>query len=122
MKKVCKIRIYPNKSQIKLINETLGCCRYIQNLYIDYNIRIYKEEERFISGYEFSKIINKLKKTNERYYWLSNYSSKAIKDAIKNGEKSFKKFFKNKKTCTCNKRIETNWKNNSCKTILSREL
>ena len=97
MKKVCKIRIYPNESQINLINETLGCCRYVQNMYIDYNIKIHKEEERFISGYEFSKIINKLKKTSDKYYWISNYSSKAIKDAIMNGEKSFKKFFKNKK-------------------------
>lgn len=93
MKKVSKIRIYPNKSQIDLINETLGCCRYIQNLYIEYNIKIYQEEKRFMTGYEFSRIINKLKKSSDNYSWICNYSSKAIKDAIMIGEKSFKKFF-----------------------------
>ena len=84
MKKVCKIRIYPNNSQIKLINETLGCCRYVKNLYIEYNQKIYNEEGRFISGYDFSKIINKLKKTSNTYSWIYKYSSKAIKDAIPN--------------------------------------
>ena len=94
MKKVCKIRIYPNNSQIKLINETLGCCRYVKNLYIEYNQKIYNEEGRFISGYDFSKIINKLKKTSNTYSWIYKYSSKAIKDAIMNEEKAFKRFFK----------------------------
>ena len=96
MVKVCKIRCYPNKSQTKLINETLSCCRYIQNLYIEYNEKIYEKEKRFISGYEFSRIINKLKKNEPRYYWINNYSSKAIKDSIMNEEKAFKKFFKKK--------------------------
>lgn len=94
MKKVCKIRIYPNNSQIKLINETLGCCRYVKNLYIEYNRKIYNEEGRFVSGYEFSRIINKLKKTSDTYSWIYKYSSKAIKDAIMNEEKAFKRFFK----------------------------
>lgn len=96
MIKVCKIRCYPNQSQIKLINETLSCCRYIQNLYIEYNKKIYEREKRFISGYEFSRIINKLKKKEPKYYWINNYSSKAIKDSIMNGENSFKSFFKKK--------------------------
>nr|DAS49822.1 MAG TPA: endonuclease [Caudoviricetes sp.] len=94
MKKVCKIRIYPNHSQITTIQETLGCCRYIKNLYIDYNQKRYKESGEFISGYAFSKIINKLKKTSNQFEWISNYSSKAIKDAIMEEEKAFKKFFK----------------------------
>lgn len=94
MIKVCKIRIYPNQSQIKLINDTLGCCRFVKNFYIEYNKRVYKEEGKFVSGYDFSKIINKLKKTSSEYSWICNYSSKAIKDAIMCEEKSFKSFFK----------------------------
>ena len=94
MNKVYKLRIYPNKSQIKLINETLGCCRYISNLYIDYEKDYYDKTGEFLSGYSFSKIINKLKKTSDSYSWISNYSSKAIKDAIMNTEKAFKNFFK----------------------------
>ena len=96
MKKVCKIRFYPNKSQVRLIDGTLGCCRYVSNQYIAYNEKMYAEGHPFITGYDFSRIINKLKKNEPGYMWMSQYSSKAIKDAIMQTEKSFKKFFKKK--------------------------
>ena len=95
--KSIKLRIYPNKSQIKIINGTLGCCRYIYNKYIEYNIELYKTFNKFIDGYEFSKYINWLKKNDSEYEWIKKYSSKAIKDAIMNADKSYKRFFNNKK-------------------------
>ena len=97
MIKTVKLRIYPNKLQIKIINGTLGCCRYIYNKYIESNIESYKTSGKFISGYDFSKYINWLKKDNDDYEWIKKYSSKAIKDTIMDAEKSFKRFFKNKK-------------------------
>lgn len=60
MKKVCKIRMYPNKTQIDKINEILSACRYVQNLYIEYNIKRYDEYGEFLTGYQFAKIITKL--------------------------------------------------------------
>lgn len=97
MIKTIKLRIYPNKSQISIIHGTLGCCRYIYNKYIESNISSYKTSNKFISGYEFSKYINWLKKNNDDYEWIKKYSSKAIKDTIMHAEKAFKRFFKNKK-------------------------
>lgn len=97
MIKTIKLRIYPNKSQIKIINSTLGCCRYIYNKYIEYNKTSYKTSNKFISGYDFSKYINWLKKNDSDYEWIKKYSSKAIKDTIMNAEKAFIKLFKNKK-------------------------
>jgi len=97
MKKICRIRFYPNQSQIHCIDGTLGCCRYIQNKYIEYNTKSYEERNEFISGYDFSKMINKLKKNEPEYEWISKYSTKAISDAILNEEKAYKKFFKTKK-------------------------
>ena len=96
MYKVCKIRIYPNKAQIGIITKTLGTCRYVYNLYLEYNQKIYKEKGEFLSAYEFSKILNKLKKNEPRYQWISDVSSKAIKDTIMTAEKAFKRFFKKK--------------------------
>ena len=95
MKKVCKIRIYPNKTQESIINRTLGACRFIYNKYIEYNLNYYKEFGKFLSGYDFSKILTELKKTEE-FSWLNQISSKAIKDSIMTCEKSYKKFFKKK--------------------------
>ena len=96
MYKVCKIRIYPNKAQIGIITKTLDTCRYVYNLYLEYNQKIYKEKGEFLSAYEFSKILNKLKKNEPRYQWISDVSSKAIKDTIMAAEKAFKRFFKKK--------------------------
>lgn len=97
MKKVCKIRFYPNKTQIKIINETLGACRFVYNKFLEFNIKAYHDGKSFISGYDFSKKLNKQKKTNLDYMWLSDYSSKAIKDEIMTAEKAYKRFFKEKK-------------------------
>ena len=93
MIKVCKIRIYPNKTQEKIIFRTLGACRYVYNLYLDYNKKKYDESSEFLSGYDFAKILTKLKKEDERYDWLNDISSKALKDSIMNAEKAFKFFF-----------------------------
>lgn len=96
MIKVCKIRIYPNSSQLSLIYGTLGCCRFIKNLYIEKNRDYYEETGKFLSAYDFSKWINMMKKRSEKYEWITKYSSKAIKDAIINEERAFKAFFKKK--------------------------
>ena len=96
MIKTVKLRIYPNKSQINIINGTLGCYRYIYNKYIEFNIISYKTSGKFVFGYDFSKYINWLKKNDKEYEWIKRYSSKAIKDTIMNAENAFKRFFKEK--------------------------
>ena len=97
MKKVCKIRIYPNKTQESIINRTFGACRFIYNKYLEYNLNYYKETGKFLSGYEFSKILTQLKKTEE-FSWLNEISQKAVKDSFMICEKSYKKFFKKKQS------------------------
>ena len=97
MIKSIKLRIYPNKTQLKIINDTLGACNFAKNKYLEYNINNYKKGEKFISGNEFSKIINKLKKEDSKYSWINGISSKAIQHAIMDKEKAYKSFFKNKK-------------------------
>ena len=94
MIKVYKLRIYPNKTQINIINKTLGACRWIWNKYIEYNQKVYDEKGVFLSAYEFSKTLTQLKKTTEEFSWLNEISQKAVKDSIMNCEKSYKKFFK----------------------------
>ena len=93
MVKVCKIRCYPNKTQIKKINQIFGACRFVMNLYIEYN----NTHDGFLSGYDFSKIITKLKKEEPNYEWLNDVSTKALKDAIMVQEKSYKNFFRRHK-------------------------
>lgn len=97
MIKSIKLRIYPNKTQLKIINDTLGACNFVKNKYLEYNINNYEKDKKFIGGHGFSKIINKLKKEDNKYSWLKGISITAIQHAIMDKEKSFKYFFKNKK-------------------------
>ena len=97
MIKSIKLRIYPNKTQLKVINDTLSACNFVKNKFLEYNKNNHKEGKKFTDGYEFSKIINKLKKKDSKYSWINGISSKAIKDAIMSKEKAYKAFFKNNK-------------------------
>lgn len=97
MIKSVRIRIYPNATQLQTITEILDACRFVKNKYIDYNINRHTNNEDFISSNEFVKLINKLKKEDDEYLWLDGVYSKAIKNAIKDEEISFKSFFEKRK-------------------------
>ena len=97
MIKSIKLRIYPNKTQLKIINDTLGACNFVKNKFLEYNLNNHKEGKKFTDGYDFSKIINKLKKEDSKFLWLDSISSKAIKDAIISKDKAYLAFFNGKK-------------------------
>lgn len=97
MKKAYKIEIKPTEEQIIKIHKTIGVSRFIYNFYIAHNKEIYEKEKRFVSGIDFSKWLNnEYISNNEDKAWIREVSSKAIKQAIMNGEKAFKKFFDGK--------------------------
>lgn len=93
MKRAYLIEIKPTTEQITKINKTIGTCRYVYNLYISKNKEMYEKEGEFLTGYDFSKWLNNVY-TKEHDQWIKEVSSKAVKQAIMNGEKAFKQFFK----------------------------
>ncbi|PFJ38313.1 transposase [Bacillus thuringiensis] len=93
MKKAYLIEIKPTNEQIIKIHQTIGVCRYVYNLYLSKNKEIYESEGKSLSGYEFSKWLNNIH-TKECDQWIKEVSSKAVKQAIMNGDKAFKQFFK----------------------------
>ncbi|PFL57338.1 transposase [Bacillus cereus] len=93
MKKAYLIEIKPTNEQITKIHQTIGVCRYVYNLYLSKNKEIYESEGKLLSGYEFSKWLNNIH-TKECDQWIKEISSKAVKQAIMNGDKAFKRFFK----------------------------
>ncbi|WP_185750697.1 RNA-guided endonuclease TnpB family protein [Clostridium sp. KNHs214] len=95
LKKAYKIEIKPTEEQITKIHQTIGVNRFIYNFYIAHNKEVYEKEKRFISGMDFSKWLNnKYIPNHPDKAWIKEVSSKATKQAIMNGEKAFKKFFK----------------------------
>lgn len=97
MVKSVKIRIYPNATQLKAITDILDACRFVKNKYLEYNIDRHDNGEDFISGNEFVKVINKLKKEDKDYLWLDAIYSKAIKYAIKEEDSYLNAYYAKRK-------------------------
>ena len=98
MKRSYKIEINPTQEQKTKIHQTIGVSRFIYNFYIARNKEIYEREGKFVSGMDFSKWLNnEYIPNNQEMKWIKEVSSKATKQAIMNGDKSFRDFFKKAK-------------------------
>ena len=98
MKRAYKIEINPTAEQKSKIHQTIGVSRFIYNFYIAHNKEIYAREGKFVSGMDFSKWLNnKYIPNNKDMKWIKEVSSKATKQAIMNGDKAFRDFFKKAK-------------------------
>ncbi|MGL5381227.1 RNA-guided endonuclease InsQ/TnpB family protein [Clostridium sp.] len=98
MKRAYKIEINPTQEQKYKIHQTIGVSRFIYNFYIAHNKEVYEKEGKFVSGIDFSKWLNnEYIPNNQDVQWIKEVSSKATKQAIMNGDKAFKDFFKKTK-------------------------
>ena len=98
MKRSYKIEINPTQEQKTKIHQTIGVSRFVYNFYIARNKEIYEREGKFVSGMDFSKWLNnKYIPNNQEMKWIKEVSSKATKQAIMNGDKAFRDFFKKAK-------------------------
>ncbi|MGU8434540.1 RNA-guided endonuclease InsQ/TnpB family protein [Clostridium perfringens] len=98
MKRAYKMEINPTDEQKSKIHRTIGVSRFIYNFYIAYNKEIYEREGKFVSGMDFSKWLNnEYIPNNQEMKWIKEVSSKATKQAIMNGDKAFRDFFKKAK-------------------------
>ncbi len=92
-----KTEINPTPKQKQIIHRTIGVCRFIYNFYLAHNKEIYEKEERFVSGYDFSKWLNnEYLLQNPEFFWIKEVSSKSVRQSIMNAERAFQNFFKHK--------------------------
>ena len=91
MNKGVKFRIYPNRQQKDLINQTLGCCRLI------YNKGLAMRKDSFENGSkigykETSAMLTKLKR-DDNFLFLKEVDSIAIQQSLRDLDKAYKNFF-----------------------------
>jgi len=93
-----KTEINPTPEQKRIINRTIGVCRFVYNLYVAYNDERYINGEKFIDGMDFSKWLNnEYIPQNPDKSWIKEVYAKAVKQSVLDGDKAFKRFFKEKK-------------------------
>ncbi len=97
MLKAYKTELNPIPKQQTKIRQTIGVCRFIYNFYLAHNKEVYANGGSFVSGMDFSKWLNNEYIPNHpEQNWIQSVSSKAVKEAIMNGETAFKRFFNGK--------------------------
>ena len=98
LKRAYKVEINPTDEQKCKIHRTIGVSRFVYNFYIARNKEVYEKEGKFVSGMDFSKWLNnEYIPNNQEMKWIKEVSSKATKQAIMNGDKAFRDFFKKAK-------------------------
>ena len=91
MNKGIKFRIYPNKKQQNLINQTLGCCRLVYNLGLDMRNKAFENGEKV--GYtQTSAMLTELKR-NDKFSFLKDVEAVALQQSLRDLDKGFVNFF-----------------------------
>lgn len=88
-----RLRIYPNKTQEKLIDKTIGCARFVYNYFLDYRINLYKEESKSCSYIDMNNLCTQLKR-QEDYVWLKEVDKFALNNSLRSLDVAYKNFFK----------------------------
>ena len=93
MEKAYKFRIYPNKTQIQLLQKTFGCVRKVYNHFLDRRIKQYEADKTTLTYTKCSSELTTLKK---ELTYLQEPDKCALQNALKNLDTAFKNFFKSK--------------------------
>lgn len=94
MYKGYEYRIYPNKTQQKLLAKTFGCCRYIYNHFLSRRIEYHEKEGKYINSFALSKELTILKNEKE---WLKEVDCQSLQQELRHQDNAFERFFKAKK-------------------------
>ena len=91
MQKGIKFRIYPNREQQNLINQTLGCCRFIYNRGLAMRNEAYENGQKI--GYsQTSAMLTQLKR-GEDFAFLNVVDSIALQQSLRDLDRGFTNFF-----------------------------
>lgn len=90
MEKAFKFRLYPNKTQQRLLNKTFGCTRFVYNHFLARRIEMYKQNKINLSYNQCSRELTLLK---QEFKWLKEPDKDALQKAIKDLDVAYKNFF-----------------------------
>ena len=90
MNKSFKVRIYPNRKQIQLIEKTFGCVRYVYNYMLNLKQKAYNIFELKLNYVKTSSILTKLK---QRKSWLCEVDAVALQQCLRDLDAAYIKFF-----------------------------
>lgn len=94
MLRAVKIRLYPNKTQEQTLNKVLGCYRFVYNQMLAQKQEAYKADKTNLKVTDLSKWFHGTLLKDEQYAWLKEQNTKVMKQAIRQMDGAYQKFFK----------------------------
>ncbi len=94
MLRAVKIRLYPNKTQEQTLNKVLGCYRFVYNQMLAQKQNAYKTDKTNLKVTDLSKYFHGTLLKDEQYEWLKEQNTKVMKQAIRQMDGAYQKFFK----------------------------
>lgn len=94
MLRAVKIRLYPNKTQEQTLNKVLGCYRFVYNQMLAQKQNAYKTDKTNLKVTDLSKWFHRTLLKDEQYAWLKEQNTKVMKQAIRQMDGAYQKFFK----------------------------
>lgn len=94
MLRAVKIRLYPNKTQEQTLNKVLGCYRFVYNQMLAQKQEAYKADKTNLKVTDLSKWFHGTLLKDEQYTWLKEQNTKVMKQAIRQMDGAYQKFFK----------------------------
>ncbi len=91
MRKAYRYRLYPSKSQVSLLEQTLEICRWIYNDTLALRKSAWEQEQHSISLYETNKILTQWKKERPD---LNRVHSQVLQNVQMRVDLAFKAFFR----------------------------
>lgn len=88
-----KVRLYPTPLQEQKLWQSVGTARWAYNFALDMKEKTYKETGKAISEGGIRKLITQMKHTEE-YNWLKEVSAQIPKQAVKDLDIAYTRFFK----------------------------
>ena len=97
MLKSFKTEINPTEEQKVRIRKTTSTCRFIYNFYLAHNKELHENGKKFMSSNQFRVWLNNEYLPNHpEYSWIKEAYSKAVTQAVNNGQTAFTRFFNHK--------------------------
>ena len=97
MYKAIVIRLFPTKSQAKLLWQNIGIARWTWNWGLELQRRIYSESGKILSVYELKRKFTEVR-NSEKFKWLQDVSRQAEANALIYLDKAYKNFFRRLKS------------------------
>ena len=94
MLRAVKIRLYPNKTQEQTLKKVLGCYRFVYNQMLAQKQNAYKTDKTNLKVTDLSKWFHGTLLKDEQYAWLKEQNTKVMKQAIRQMDGAYQKFFK----------------------------